>query len=90
MESNERNAEWVTVTLKTSQPLCFELSATGRCIVEGKSQMTLSKSIELRWQNEVIESWLNTPDIPSEARERLLAMQREVKEEIEELERITH
>jgi hypothetical protein len=48
--------------------------------------MPLPKSIELKWHCEVIERWLNTPGIPSEAREGLLAMQREVKEEMEALE----
>ena len=48
--------------------------------------MTLPKKIELRWQNEVIESWLNRPGIPSEAREELLAMQRALKKEMETLE----
>jgi hypothetical protein len=49
--------------------------------------MTLPKRIELNCHCEVIERWLNTPGIPSEAREGLLAMQREVKEEMETLER---
>jgi hypothetical protein len=49
--------------------------------------MTLPKSIELKWHSEVIERWLNTPGIPSDAREGLLVMQREVKEEMEMLER---
>lgn len=48
--------------------------------------MTLPKSIELRWQIEVIENWLNIQSIPSEAREGLLAMQRDMKEQMEKLE----
>lgn len=48
--------------------------------------MTLPRSVELKWHCEVIERWLDTPGIPSEAREGLLAMQREVKEEMETLE----
>jgi hypothetical protein len=48
--------------------------------------VTPPKSIELEWRSEVIERWLNTPGIPSDAREGLLAMQSEVKEEIERLE----
>ena len=48
--------------------------------------MTLPRSVELKWHCEVIERWLNTPGIPSEAREGLLAMQQEVKEEMETLE----
>jgi hypothetical protein len=53
---------------------------------KGIVQMTLPKSIELKWHCEVIERWLNTPGIPSEAREGLLDMQREVKEEMNTLE----
>jgi hypothetical protein len=48
--------------------------------------MTMPKSIELNWHCEIIERWLNTPGIPSEAREGLLAMQTEVKEKMEALE----
>ena len=48
--------------------------------------MTLPRSVELKWHCEVIERWLDTPGIPSEAREGLLAMHREVKEEMETLE----
>jgi hypothetical protein len=48
--------------------------------------MTLPKSIELRCHCEVIERWLNTTGIPLDAREGLLAMQREAKEEMETLE----
>jgi hypothetical protein len=48
--------------------------------------MTLPRSIELMWHCEVIERWLNTPGIPSDAREQLILMQRDVKEEIETLE----
>lgn len=48
--------------------------------------MSLQKSIELRWQYEVIESWLSRPDIPPEVREELLAMQSAIKEEMEKLE----
>jgi hypothetical protein len=48
--------------------------------------MTLPKSIELKWHCEVIERWLNTPGIPSEAREGLLDMQRQVNEEMKTLE----
>ncbi len=48
--------------------------------------MTLPRNIELRWQNEVIESRLNTLGISSEAREELLAVQRAVKEEMKKSE----
>jgi hypothetical protein len=52
--------------------------------------MTLPKSIELKWQCEVIERWLNTSGIPSDAREGLLAMQTEVREKMETLEQIAN
>jgi hypothetical protein len=52
--------------------------------------MTLPKSTELNWQWEVIQRWLNTPGIPPDARDGLLAMQREVKEEMETLEQSLH
>lgn len=48
--------------------------------------MTLPKSIELRWQSTIIESWLNTLSISSGAREELLAVQRAIKEEMDTLE----
>lgn len=48
--------------------------------------MTLPRSADLRWQQEVIERWLNTPGIPTDAREALVEMLRVVKEETEQLE----
>jgi hypothetical protein len=59
---------------------------TRETLFKGIVQMTLPKSIELKWHCEVIERWLNTPGIPSEAREGLLDMQREVDEEMKTLE----
>ena len=48
--------------------------------------MTLPRSVELGWQREVIEKWLNTPDIPPDAHARLVEMVRGVTEEIKKLE----
>jgi hypothetical protein len=42
--------------------------------------------MELEWQREVIEKWLNTPGIPLDARTGLVEMLRGVKEEMERLE----
>jgi len=48
--------------------------------------MTLPRSMELQWQREVIEKWLNTPGVPFDAREGLIEMLRGVKEEMGRLE----
>ena len=48
--------------------------------------MTLPRSMNLQWQQEIIEKWLNTPGIPRDARVGLLEMLRVVKEEREKLE----
>jgi hypothetical protein len=48
--------------------------------------MTLPRSVELQWQREVIEKWLDTPGIPLDARTGLVEMLRVVKEEREKLE----
>lgn len=45
--------------------------------------MTLPRCIELQWQREVVERWLNSPDTPFDARSGLLDMLSMVKEEIE-------
>jgi len=45
--------------------------------------MTLPRIMELEWQREVIEKWLNTPEIPPDARAGLVEMLREVSEEME-------
>lgn len=44
--------------------------------------MTLDRSMDLRWQQETIQQWLNTPGIPVDAREGLLLMLTRVKEEL--------
>jgi len=48
--------------------------------------MTLPRSMELEWQREVIEKWLNTPGVPPDARAGLVEMLRGVREEMERLE----
>ena len=48
--------------------------------------MTLPRSMELQWQRDVIEKWLNTPSVPLDARTGLLEMLEEVKEEMGRLE----
>ena len=45
--------------------------------------MGLPRAADSQWKQEAIERWLNTPSIPSDAREGLLEMLRLVKEEIE-------
>jgi hypothetical protein len=42
--------------------------------------------MNLQWQREVIEKWLDTPGIPLDARTGLVEMLRVVKEDIEKLE----
>jgi hypothetical protein len=42
--------------------------------------------MELQWQEEVIEKWLNTPSIPLDARAGLRAMLEGVREEMARLE----
>lgn len=48
--------------------------------------MTLPRSLELQWQRDVIERWLNTPSIPLDAKTGLLAMLEVVKEDLARLE----
>jgi hypothetical protein len=48
--------------------------------------MTLPRSMELQWQREVIEQWLDTPSIPLDARKGLLEMLKVVEEEMKRLE----
>ena len=48
--------------------------------------MTLPRSLELRWQEEVIERWLNTPGIPEDICRELRAMLWDVRREMSELE----
>jgi len=47
--------------------------------------MTLHRSSELQWQEEIIRLWLNAADIPPDARTELIEMLRRVKREMEEL-----
>jgi hypothetical protein len=47
--------------------------------------MTLPRSAELQWQQEIIELWLNTPCIPTDSRTVLNEMLKTVKEEKENL-----
>jgi len=49
-------------------------------------KMTLPRRMELQWQREVIEKWLDTPSIPSDARLGLLEMLKDVIEEVARLE----
>jgi hypothetical protein len=42
--------------------------------------------MELQWQRDVIEKWLNTASVPLDARTGLLEMLEEVKEEMGRLE----
>jgi hypothetical protein len=42
--------------------------------------------MELQWQREVIEKWLNTASVPFDARTGLREMLKEVKEEMGRLE----
>ncbi len=48
--------------------------------------MTLPRSMDLQWQRDVIERWLDIPDMPSDARAGLLEMLSVVEEETEKLE----
>ena len=50
-----------------------------------RQQMTLPKNIELQWQRETLERWLNSPGVPADAYEVLLQQLQEVKKEIENL-----
>ena len=47
--------------------------------------MTLPKSIELQWQKEVIERWVEETEITSDGREQLLEMLRVVTEQLDDL-----
>jgi hypothetical protein len=41
--------------------------------------MTLPRSVELCWQKDVIEQWLNTSGVPADAHAQLLEMLRDLK-----------
>ena len=47
--------------------------------------MTLPRSAELHWQEDMIRLWLNTAEIPPDARTELIEILRRVKREMEEL-----
>jgi hypothetical protein len=47
--------------------------------------MTLPRSAQLQWQEEIIRLWLVTADIPPDARTELIEMLGAVKREMEEL-----
>lgn len=47
--------------------------------------MTLPRSAELQWQQEIIELWLETPGIPDNSRTSLLELLETVKEEKKKL-----
>ena len=47
--------------------------------------MTFARCIELQWQLEIIELWLNTASIPDDSRPGLLEMLSVVREEVENL-----
>ena len=55
------------------------------CLLVSGIVMTLPRSAELRWQQEMIEMWLNTACVPPAAQEGLLEMLQAVKKEMEEL-----
>jgi len=48
--------------------------------------MTMPRSMELQWQREVIQKWLDTAAVPLDARSGLLEMLQDVNEEMAELE----
>ena len=48
--------------------------------------MKLPRRVELQWQREVIENWLEMPSIPLDARTGLLEMLEDVNEEMARLE----
>ena len=52
--------------------------------------MTLLRSAELQWQEEIINLWLNTAGIPSDARTELIEMLSAVKRELEDLQFADH
>jgi hypothetical protein len=53
---------------------------------QGGSPMTLPRSVELHWQEDVIERWLlHTPGVSADAHANLREMLRDVKNEINSL-----
>jgi hypothetical protein len=47
--------------------------------------MTLPKKLELHWQAEIINRWLNTPGLDNDANQALSEMLRDVKTKISKL-----
>ena len=47
--------------------------------------MIMPRRVELQWQAEMLNLWLNTADIPADARTGLIEMLQTVQREIEEL-----
>jgi hypothetical protein len=47
--------------------------------------MTLPRSVELCWQKDVLEQWLNTSGVPADAHAQLLEMLRDLKAEMDSL-----
>lgn len=45
--------------------------------------MTLPRSVELCWQKDVIEQWLNASGVPADAHAQLLEMLRDLKAEMD-------
>jgi hypothetical protein len=45
--------------------------------------MTLPRSVELCWQKNVIEQWLNTSGVPADAHAQLLKMLRDLEAEMD-------
>jgi hypothetical protein len=49
----------------------------------GIREMTLPRYVELQWQQEVVERWLNSSDTPFDVHSGLLDILSKMKEEIE-------
>ena len=47
--------------------------------------MTLTRSVELQWQKEIIERWLASPGVPADAHRALLEELQEIKKQIDDL-----
>jgi len=47
--------------------------------------VTLPRSVELQWQKEIIERWLNSPGVPGDAQRALLEELQEIEKQIDAL-----
>ena len=56
----------------------------GTHIAGKERQVTLPRSMELQWQKEIIERWLNSPGVPANAQGALREELEELKKEIED------